>query len=342
MAVDVEAIVEAVAKTEGESLVEPIQFQTNRQNQLLAFFKPEVFCVAAPEQVARVLEAALDTFGRFDIQTGGCAVLAGEHLAEARTMDRHYGAINRLSRLGSEVIPGSDQDAIRGSLDVDTRVPILGGHELLEKYSTFNATFLNDLWSQRPSRRLRSGLYYESYEVHGETVVLVNGFHPAQLEHYTAPDRRLAVLLLCSDLPWRVLRQRVIGDTYPEKALPGSIRRQYFDSAGELGLGEVTIANNCVHLSAGPFEALFEMRNFFGDSREVDFELMDTRLGVLAEKNGVSETDLGVALENPTTVLNGEEVGLFDATEDCDAIASLELLRVAFGIGGFKTSETNR
>ena len=47
------------------------------------------------------------------------------------------------------------------------------------------------------------------------------------------------MLVLHSNLPWRFLRVRVLGDTFPEKALPGTIRRNYFERSSQYGLEQV-------------------------------------------------------------------------------------------------------
>ena len=110
----------------------------------------------------------------------------------------------------------------------------------------------------------------QTYAAEGENFILVNGFHPAQLAHFTEPSHRIALMLLHADTPWATLRDEMIGDTFPERAVAGSIRGQLHARPQNYGFDEVTIANNGVHLSAGPFEAMFEIANFFGSLLDLD------------------------------------------------------------------------
>ena len=106
----------------------------------------------------------------------------------------------------------------------------------------------------------------------GEDFILVNGFHPAQLFHFTNETHRIVLVLVHSDTPWGTLRNEMVGATFPEKAVPNSIRGTLYANPNDYGLESVSIANNGVHLSAGPFEGLFEIRNFFGHILDLDVE----------------------------------------------------------------------
>lgn len=318
-----EQIATAVRNTEPETLLTPFTLETDRQNQLLFFLKPECFLLPEPGQ-ARLLDLVLNTLRRFGVEIRGALKLTGPSLGNRGAMDRHYGFINKLSRSASTLVTAADREAITSALGLPQETFILGGHEVLRMAPQLTAKTLDQLWATKKSRKLRSGFYFESYLMDGREVAIVNGFHPYQLEHYTAPGRSIVIMLLHSDLPWKVLRGSMIGDTFPERARPGSIRRSAFESASSLGFeGGVGIANNCCHLSAGPFEAAVEINNFLGRSSGGNVDLTSTNLArQLASRS--AGIPLETLLTNPLHPKLNQS--LFDATEDVDTFSAVALV----------------
>jgi hypothetical protein len=94
------------------------------------------------------------------------------------------------------------------------------------------------------------------------------------------------------------------------------------------GLKEVTVANNMVHLSAGPFEAMFEVYNFLHAIPGLNFNLMRINMARLMHAKGV--TDIDTCLKNPVATINGEEVDLFTLTEDKNSTEAIEAYRQHF------------
>lgn len=308
-------------------ILAPFRFPARAQNQFIFFFKPEVFGVRDPARRRDIINVAVQKFEEFGVSIEGAALLSGAFLDAASAMDRHYGYINVLSRRASAELSEEEAQAIRRAAGAADNVRIIGGHEYLRE-SGITAHELDARWQKKTSAKVRSGLYAIQMELDNLPVVVVNGFHPAQLAHFTAPGRMIAVMFLESGLPWSIVRSRLIGDTFPEKAARGSIRRELHDAAGALGLGTVNIANNCVHLSAGPFEGYFEMANFLGDIQEVRF---DQRLPTVARY--LSELGLEEHLDqvrrNPTSELGS----LFDLTEGVDALSAVHMYAKLFARG---------
>jgi hypothetical protein len=292
------------------------------ENELIFFFKPEVFGPAVNS--AEIMNFALSLFVAHGVTISGAYVFPGPELAKLKTMDAHYGFINAMSRGASEELSPRDAEAIRLQLESDSDTGILGGHEILRQFPLFTPLSLDQLWATKPSVKIRSGMYVQKYDVLSQPIIIVNGFHPYQLEHFTAHGRVLVVLLLHSDLPWRFLRTRILGDTFPQKALLNTIRRHLFDNSSQYGLPPVSIAANCVHLSAGPFEAAFEFHNFFGSLPEAVRP---------ATESNVSRTlrTLGIPVEkvllNPSVTINETAISLFDISEEIDTTGAVALLK---------------
>lgn len=299
----------------------------SRENEMLLFFKPEVFFDGV--DTIGVAADALRLLGDFGLEVSFGAIVCGAELDRLSIMDAHYGYINRISRYASKELTQSELNFVRQSMGASPDTPVFGGHEILAKHPTETAESLDRLWASKQSIKLRSGLYVQQFAFGGSEIVIVNGFHPAQLAHFTAPDRRIALFVVHSDLPWRFIRQRILGDTFPERALPGTIRRRFLDDAAEYGLQNVSIAANGIHLSAGPFEAAFELRNFLG-RLGAGHDPHATNVG---QRLAQAELNLDHALSNPKTRLNSNDVTLFDATEEMDTVGAIEIFRAIYAGG---------
>lgn len=277
------------------------------RSQALFFLKPELLYpdvdrTKTIDAVGSVLEAG-------SIRVGGVAVLGPDRLAQ--TIAAHYGMINRVSRFGVAAL----SDAARAKLEesfgdqLATGVPALGGHEVVERYrmapEDLEAAF-------KAPTKLAPGTYAVATEATGEPVIVINGFHPAQLAHYTASRSRLVALEISwADRSWQSFRTDVVGATRPEQATPHSVRGVLLAQAAELGIGEVAVSTNGVHGSAGPVEGMVEIARFL----EVD--PAQTALGSALLGAGVPAATIG-------QLAGSEDTGgdlrqkVFDGTEEVE------------------------
>lgn len=309
---------------DGYSLLQPFSCLTARQNQFVFFFKPEVLLLPRLEHRREVVDEALKAFERHGVEIGGCAVLSGTLLERSGAMRRHYGTINRLSRSASTEVAAAEATAIRLALGAPAGTPLLGGHEYLERNSLHA---LRRQWRPQKSTRIRSGFYAQTVDSDTGPVIVVNGFHPAHLAHFTKAGHAIVLFLLSSDTAWSVLRRHMLGDTFPERAHVGSLRRFFRDGGPRFGIGPVDTTMNCAHMSAGPFEALFEMRNFFRDTLGFDFDARDTSLGRRMAAAGL-DAQLELALGNPR-LSRADGQHLFNASEGLDAAEAVQLFHAS-------------
>ena len=316
-------------KEEIAVILPPAIGQTQRQNELLMFIKPEILAIEDQTCLANAIDLIWAKLSEFDASVEGIVLVGGPALEQKESMDRHYGAINVLSKTASTGLDASDRSSVYDALAVSSAdYPLFGGHEFLNAHPSFTPASLDDLWFTRKAHKVRSGFYVQAYEEAGEKFILVNGFHPAQLAHFTEPSHRIALMLLHSDTGWEELRDQMIGDTFPERAVTGSIRGQLHANPARYGFEEVTIANNGVHLSAGPFEAMFEIANFFGSLVGTDISSAPPRIVKTMLAAGVTHDDAYRAKENPDVDDgDGATTDLFDATEHLDTEAAVALYR---------------
>jgi hypothetical protein len=312
------AILESVLATEPERLVMPLGKGHTAQNQALLMFKPECFLQGKTVSQA-VIGIVLETLQRFGARIDGMVTLDGSVLERLGTIDRHYRQASELSRGASKRVDAHDRERMKALCGVEGEIPVLGGHEWMALNPGMTPEGLDAAWFAKGPTKLRSGFYTVPFESQGQSCLLVNGFYPAQARHFTAPGRRVVLALLHSELPWRVLRREMLGDTYPEKALPGSIRRALLEQREALGLARVDITSNFVHLSAGPLEGAGELVNFFRGLHHASFALEETRLASYWREAGLELRRLESLLEGAPWTPSGVAQDLLGATEDLDA-----------------------
>ncbi len=294
--------------------IQPIKIgQSTLQNELVFFIKPDLFLTNENENILNSLDLIYAKFAEYKVETNGVVSLPGNVLEQYKIMNRHYGFINQLSRKASSIITGDLRKQVFATLQRkdNDNIKVLGGHEFLATYPV-SIEELNKIWFGQGAQKVRSGLYVIADSIHEEPFILVNGFHPSQLQHYTQEDHRILLMLIHTDADWYDLKFELVGDTFPENAKPESIRGQLYANPQFYGQEVVNINANGVHLSAGPFEAAYEVVNFFG--KILDFDAQQTPpLAIRRALEKGLHSDLAYSLlENP--IIGDQD--LFTATEN--------------------------
>lgn len=314
--------VQAIETGEATCVVRPWSADHLRLNELVLFLKPECFLSSSRDQRQLLLEKVFARIDDFQGQIGGITVLSAEFLSKTESIDRHYGFINTMSKNASQMLSVAD---IPSELCPDGGIPIVGGHEVLRKFDHLTPQTLDDLWRTKKSIKLRSGLYLQSFNIRGDDYVIVNGFHPSQLEHYTASGRKILIMVVRSNESWSMLREALAGDTFPEKADQNSLRGCFYRERERFGLDEVSVSFNALHLSAGPFEAAYELNNFLAGVSGFGFSLHETLVASNLRESG-RDKEIEPALRNPTVCCGGKETDLFSATELMDTPEAVQVL----------------
>ncbi len=321
-------ITESAAKCTGVEIIEaPKIGEGDWKNELLFFMKPEVFMLTGAGETEKLVQFIMDSIGRYDAKIDGICAVSGSALEQYGIMSAHYGYINVMSNSASVKTDKEAKDAIEKAFGLkEGEYEILGGHEYLKRFGGTPES-LDKEWFAEKSVKIRSGFYVRLIEKEGRKVVLVDGFHPSQLAYFTEPSRRIVLFLLHSNTEWSRLRNSMVGTTFPEKAAPESIRGTLHAHAREYGFEKVDISNNCVHLSAGPFEALFEISNFFGKLTNTDIEKVQPNILKKMVSSGMTYAEAIKSLENPKFAFSGKETDLFSATEDKDTDEAIRVYK---------------
>jgi hypothetical protein len=304
-------------------ILDPVQIGgTKKQNELVFFIKPELLNTK-DEKIFNTLQLIKSKFIEFNVEISGAAIVTGAYLEKHEIMNRHYGYINQLSRMASKMVDAEIREQMFDLIkrEDDSQHMMLGGHEFLKFFATDVST-LSDQWFAQPANKLRSGFYFIEETFHGQPVLLVNGFHPSQLGHFTKEDHRIYLMLLHTNTDWYALKFDLVGDTFPERAKPESIRGMLFADPEHYGQEEVGINSNGVHLSAGPFEAAFEVVNFFGPLLDIHPEETPPLVIRRAVESGLPKQKALTCLENPP--VNGSD--LFSKTENMNTRTAVDFV----------------
>jgi hypothetical protein len=329
---DYNAVADAVAQVRGEGGTTSLQSYKPEEsadfNELLVFLKPEL-TTKYPDDPRTFLLCA-EKFEDFACECVAAAVLSPAYLSQGHLIEAHYGLINAYSIGGLDALPAAGQQQAQALLKEEglADTPILGAHQVLERYPEVTS---QDLLSWHDSAaetyRLASGAYSFLHEIDGKTVMIIDGFHPAQLAHFYGTRDPLVVFAVRSTTPWATLRTQMCGATNPAKAEEGSIRRILLERRSELALDQFDAMRNGIHVSAGPIEASVEIARYLAIDGPLKFT--DTSFGaVLAEELGHREAE-ALAANGAVVREDGSQALAFDATEHVDARDALELLRHA-------------
>jgi hypothetical protein len=303
-----------------------------RKNEFLFFIKPEITLASETIKLERILDLIYTRISSFGFVIHTSKILAAPYLDKYNIIARHYGVINQIASNALAHMSASAKSKFGElyGLAVD-EAHVLGGIEFLEKFPAYSAADLADLWRNSDFQKLAGGTYCVRFVHEGEVVFLINGFHPMQLKHFIEDNRSIVVMTLSGDTSWRVARNDFVGATMPANANRGSLRREFLDKQAELGLAGISPSMNGVHLSAGPVEALVELRRYnsdFSDPSKIlkwqDFSFGRKLLAYFSEE----------AVEKITSnaVLRGEEVtvSVFDLTEETDSDEAIQRLSAYF------------
>jgi len=318
-------VLESVSSKENVILINECK-KSVKENEALFFLKPEFFGIRKIEHIELMLSMILDKIKEFDIDISGVLTLKGDFLKEAKIIEKHYGFINRMSTDGSKLLVDSDYEKIKQVLSVQSLddYKIFGGHELVRTHDDIDEQKLTDMWYKKDSYRIGEGFYIQVHDISGEKVIIINGFNPRQIKHFTSPDSKIVLFLLQTDTDWFTLRNTFVGDTYPENAHEGSIRNLLFKDSAKYGIKAISVADNFVHASSGPFDSLFEICNFVSNIKGINFSRKNTNIYyLLKEKYGLGDAEFSKALDNPVTEINGQKSDLFTFTKNRNTFESV-------------------
>lgn len=328
MDIVISKILDSLKANSNLSVVNRFNFESFRENQFVVFLKPEVFFSENENFIKNSLNMIFSKFNDYWVFTNWIVLVNWVIMEKYGFMDRHYGFINTLSRKASQIITEEENDKILQVLEIDNseEYKLYWWHEFLSIHPELTAFELDELWKTKQSIRVKSWFYVQKYDYNWEKVIFVNAFHPVQLEYFTNPNHKTLLLLCDSDRNWSELRNDLIGNTYPEKATPDSIRWDFYVNKDVYGIEKVYISANCIHMSAWPLESFFEMNNFFWNLEETGFNILQTNIYKEVLSNWWNVENVKLLLSNPKKIVDWKEINAFDLTEDKNTKEGIKLV----------------
>ena len=305
------------------------------QNEICIFIKPELTGLASIDSILTLLFEHLD---RFNVEVVAARAVGHGFLRRHKTMQHHYGTIDRISRCGAAAVSDEARHrltALAAQYHVRTAM-VFGAHQFLAAYSSFSSESLSILYDNLQNNKLAAGTHCVVLSLRGTPAILLNGFHPEQLDHYERASQSVMVFACRTTTPWRTLRTEMTGATNPATAISGSLRSELLRLRTRLGIPEITTGRNGIHVSAGPLEGMAEIARFLADDSAppVTAESLVHKLtfGRLLAKVGISRASVAALANNPCIALPPRAMPAFDATEELDAPDAAALLAQALEV----------
>mmetsp|Transcript_23057 Transcript_23057/g.71861 ORF Transcript_23057/g.71861 Transcript_23057/m.71861 type:complete len:401 (+) Transcript_23057:105-1307(+) len=294
-------------------------------NTAFMFIKPHADTPQVRELVVKKLEEyGIKIIAEGKINNKQMAPLIDRHYSEiskaaVTTPPDKLGMLEESEALFEEKFGMNWGDAVEKGLVVNASnakavlADVMGGEEMVSMLWGSNQAF--------KSIKLARGLYVT--QVAGTYVV--NGFYDAMREKYTSPGAAVTAFVVefseKTGCNWDTFRTKVIGETNPVRAFDGSLRQAIFDKWEDCGLPEQgSVADNGVHASAGPVEALRERLVWLGCSID------DDPMGKKLLDGGATKAIIEEWLDNPTEKVLGREGPLFDLTENQDTAEVVKIV----------------
>ncbi len=299
-------------------------------HQFLFFIKPEITRQDSKIQFTSILNMMMKQLNTFDLQIERIVVISAAYLEKYDIIAQHYGVINAVCRDPHKYISEEAQARFESIYNQSfQKSKILGGLEFLKEFSAYNAESLNALWQDSMSSKIGGGAYCAPIRLNNETYYILNGFHPSQIQHFTAPGRSIVTFSLRGNLDWSAARNQFIGKTNPSEAASESLRNRLLVKREEFGLDQVSASLNGFHLSAGPLEGLVELMRYGSDFSSANIKTTDSFIfgKMLSEK--FNQSDIQKMCNNEMMVIEGKNIGAFDLTEEKNSDEALILLSSA-------------
>lgn len=294
------------------------------------FLKPEITATHLGVATGSIVQLLMNKLEEWSIESRAIRVLGGSYLLQHEVMNAHYGVINKVSRLGANALTQQAHDVLaqRFAEDLAKGATVLGAHEFLKAQPRMSAEQLSSLSDAKGSTKLGPGSYCVAVQENNELFLVLNPFHPFQLETYTDSEAIIVVLECSTETPWSDLRTRFAGATNPEKALAGSFRRELLEQQAAFSLAEVHQGANGIHVSAGPVEGMVELVRFLSDPlAQPAISEANTAFGSLLLDRGLSPQQIAGLAENPPVEDKGARIPVFDATEEMDAVPAADIVQ---------------
>lgn len=313
------------------SYVDILPYETNEKqfgsNEFIFMLKPELTLLGEGVRTDKILTDLFEVMQEWDIRINSCCVMSGSYLKENRIIENHYRVLNRISRLGWRGCATSSQKRLMDAFKLSTSniVEIYGAFEFMDKFPNLTPDILEILNSNIECKKIGNGFYAVNVIVEDKAYIILNAFHPAQVQWFTKEQHSVVVFACTSDAHFPNLRKYFFGTTAPEKSPEGTLRSLLLKNKNHYGLDIVSTRLNGFHMSPGNLEGMYAIKLYFGRNNLLTLE--NTIYGRLLKEHGVENAEMFI--DNPEVPYSGSRTPIFDLTEDLNWDESIVIIQKA-------------
>ncbi|ANN35686.1 hypothetical protein A9498_30375 (plasmid) [Bacillus thuringiensis serovar coreanensis] len=305
--------------------------RNTNSNQFIIMLKPELTMIKKEVHVKALLTRILDVLKEHKIEVKASRVLSSTYLLQNHIMEQHYGTLNQISKFGMKNMSIEVKKRLFKNFPYTAKNEerIFGGHQFLKEHTKFSPYFLEVLTRNLQVTKLGAGIYGIEANIDGDQFVILNSFHPCQVEWFTSPGKSVVLFECTSSREIECIRRDTIGATDPQDAVQGSIKHMLLKEQKEFGLSNICTRFNGIHMSPGPVEGMAGLIRYFSDSnRKIAFS--DTSFGKLLLNSGYSAEKIHTLLENSEVNIGKRTGTIYELTEDLNWNESFELVKRYF------------
>jgi hypothetical protein len=235
---------------------------TKGTNQFCLFLKPGA---TAPAVDLRALfSLVMRSLAALDMTLEDVMIVPGPVIRDYGVIVNHYRALNILATKGRSAFSEVMLDRFHDLFGADaSEAAIQGGFEILQSTPRLTPTSLEALWDSNQQFRLAAAAFCAKVDVGDGAHYVVNGFVPRLMEKYELDDSLVVAFCIRGLIDWKTARNQLLGSPDPQSAARGSLRRELYRLRHSLRIPDIRLGWNGAHLSAGPVEALVELRRFY-------------------------------------------------------------------------------
>lgn len=307
-----------------------------KNNNFLFFLKPESISIKNKVNLHLVLDLVFSHLNLWKIDIGAIRLIPCSFLKKENTLskiDSHFGILNNISRFGISACKQNIKNEIynlfssTNTNNNNSQLPVFGGHQFIKHYTNFTPYSLCIINDNIGAIKLAAGTYALKLNLFSKECVILNAFTPFQIQHLYSPGESILVFECNTTLSFNEIREKFIGYINPQEAYKKSLRYKFYKDKSNLGILNVSKAFNCVHVSPGPIEAIFQINRFFEDKNHSGInKIEDTHLGNLLLKHGFDINFLLAIKENEQHNINGKQISVLDYTENINTEESIKIL----------------
>lgn len=219
--------------------------------------KPEILDLRAG---VRVRSALTEVFAC--LEQHGCVVtravlLSADGAEGIEVIRRQYFVLDRVAETGLQGLPNSvHASSLKICAERHPQARTISARQSMRELAINDAAHLRREWDHQGGFKIGPGIYGCQLDTNNPALMVLNGFYPAQFASLTREGGYLLLLAVRGDYSLAEFRAEVVGDIDPATARLGSIRRELHRQGAALGLADVSIANNAIHVAPNSFDAM--------------------------------------------------------------------------------------